>query len=118
MTVANVGALKSALEAMCAVLKQNNVPEEKIFDSKLVARELLVNALRHGGGSATFTFELRGGEIRICVKSENGFRPPQTSVCAEVVSERGRGLFLVDALAVRRDYSEESGICVTLLFER
>lgn len=107
-------ALKAALDKMCASFRDEAIPEGAVFDCKLVARELLSNALRYGGGSATLTFERSGDEIRISVKSAVEFEPPKTSVCSDVTAERGRGLYLVDALSAARLYSEEQGICVVV----
>ena len=105
-------ALKAALERMCSVLERDAVPENAVFDCKLVASELLSNALRYGGGHAAFTAEKQGGEVIIRVRSAKNFRPPDRVECSSVDAECGRGLFLVDALSASRTYSEEDGICV------
>ena len=105
-------ALKAALERMCAALERDAVPENAVFDCKLVASELLSNALRYGGGHAAFAAEKQGGEVVIRVRSANNFRPPDRAECSAVDAECGRGLFLVDALSASRTYSEEDGICV------
>lgn len=105
-------SLKAALAEMCAVFRDDSVPEGAVFDCKLVAKELLSNALRYGGGSARLKFERADNEIRISVKSAREFEPPKVSVCSDVTAERGRGLYLVDALSDARAYSKEEGICV------
>ncbi len=106
-------ALRAALQQMSRAFEKE-LSEETIFNSKLVATELLSNVLQHGGGRAKFRVERMGGEIRICVQCENAYRPPAKSVCADLLAERGRGLFLVDAYCERRTYSEEDGIVVFL----
>ena len=106
--------LGEALEKMCAALGQTRIPEEKLFDCKLVACELLSNALRYGGGRASLCAERREGEVVIRVRSTAGTRPPAQAECSDVGCERGRGLFLVDALTVSRTYSEEEGVCVVI----
>ncbi len=112
-------SLDEAVAKMCADFRNDAIPESAVFDCKLVARELLSNALRHGGGKAKFTVERAGGEIRISVKSAQDFVPPAVSVCSEVTAERGRGLFLVDSVSDRRLYSKEDGICVIVrIFEQ
>ena len=108
----DLNTLKTAIAQMCSVFRNDEIPEGAVFDCKLVAKELLSNALRYGGGSARFKFERSGDEIRISVKSANDFVPPKTSVCSEVTAERGRGLFLVDSVSTARRYSKEEGICV------
>lgn len=105
-------ALKAALRNMCIKFSLENVPEETLFDSKLVATELLSNVLQHGGGTAYFRAELHDGKIMLSVRSTNDFRPPEQSSCSEATAERGRGLFLVDTICEDRDYNERDGICV------
>lgn len=107
-------ALKEALQKMCAAFTAAQISEETVFNSKLVATELLSNVLQHGGGRARLRVERAGDEIRLCVQSENAYRPPEESSCADVFAERGRGLFLVDAYCERRLYSEREGITVYL----
>ena len=74
-------AMKEAVAAMRALLE--GASEDLVFESMLVARELITNALRYGGGRAYFTYDVEKGYLRIAVRSENGFRPP-----AEVPRER------------------------------
>ncbi len=107
-------ALKEALHLICAALFAENVPEGAVFDSKVVANELIVNALRYGGGRAYVSVQSGDGEIRIAVRGANAFRPPEKTECSAADAERGRGLFLVDALSLRRAYSDDEGIIVTL----
>ncbi len=106
-------ALRSALQQMCRAFEKE-LSEETVFNSRLVATELLSNVLQHGGGRAKFRVERAGGEIRISVQCENAYRPPEKSVNADLLSERGRGLFIVDAYCERRTYSEKDGITVFL----
>ena len=108
------GALKAALEAMCSALERAAVSENAVFDCKLVANELLVNALQYGGGCAAFSVRRDGNTLRISVRSEIAFCPPVTSTCSGADDERGRGLYLVDALSEARGYSDEEGICVVI----
>ncbi len=109
----NFTAIKEALEKMCLHLLDCSVPEERVFDSKVVASELLSNALKHGGGRARFCAELTEEGVLISVKSANYFCPPQASTCSSPSAEGGRGLFLVDAMGTRR-FSEEKGITVII----
>ena len=106
-------ALKSALNTMCARLDSEAVPQETVFRSKLIADELLSNAIRHGGGGAAFRVECDGGRITLCVKGTVPFRPPERSTCSPADAESGRGLFLVDHFG-KRGYSEEKGITVVI----
>ena len=113
VVVENFSALKCAVERMCTEFA-GTMPEGAVFNSKLVASELLANVLEHGSGKAEFSYAREGGEIRIRVHEEHGVRPPDTSVCAPVDAESGRGLFLVDSLSIRRSFSEQEGVCVVI----
>ncbi len=112
--VDDFNALHSALARMCAALQAEAVSEDAVFNCRLVANELLVNALEYGGGSAAFSVRREGDTLRISVRSAVAFRPPETPVCSDLTAERGRGLFLVDALSEAREYSEREGICVVV----
>ncbi len=115
MIIEDYKSMRGALEEMCRTLRTvPGMTETALFDSRLIATELLSNVLRHGGGRALFAFACEGGEVRITVRDENKFRPPETSEPATVTAESGRGLFLVDALSEKRDYTEECGIRVVL----
>lgn len=110
--ITTYGALKEAWACISADLE--GLPEGLVFDSRLALCELVVNALRYGGGRAFVHAERRGGEVLISVRSENGYRPPERSQCPSAESERGRGLFLVDALCAVREFSEEEGVRIVL----
>lgn len=107
-------ALRDALHSLEDSLTRAEIPEDIVFAGKLVADELLSNVLQHGGGRAYFTALLQGDEIALFVKCENEFCPPEKSTLADPFAESGRGLFLVDALCVRREYSREEGVKVYL----
>lgn len=107
-------ALKTALDTLCTGLLQQNVPQETVFDSKLVANELLSNALRHGGGKAFFSVDVDGDTISLSVRSLHTFRPPDESIPASLESESGRGLYLVDRIVETRGYSEDRGTSVII----
>lgn len=116
--IEDYNALKSALQNMCIQFSCENVPEETLFNSKLVAMELLSNVLQHGGGRAYFRAEISDGRITLSVRSTNDFRPPEQSNCSDTMAERGRGLFLVDAICEDREYNEKDGICVHIKIHR
>lgn len=107
-------ALKAALNTFCKRLAQIDIPQETVFDSKLVADELLSNALQHGGGKAYFSVDVDGDIISLSVRSLHAFRPPEKSVLASRESESGRGLFIVDRIVETRRYSEEGGTSVII----
>ena len=107
-------ALKDALQRMCDALLAVQVPPDLVFDSKVVASELIANVLQHGSGRAIFTVERQDDAVVLHVRGGGTFCPPETSVCPDVTAERGRGLFLVDALCSERCFSDEEGVGVVL----
>lgn len=113
--VADYKGLGAALEDLCAFLE--GLPEAVVFDSKLVAMELLSNVLQHGGGRATFSYVREGNEIKMSVRGERDFRPPEHPILVPQSAERGRGLYIVDRLVSRRFYSPEEGTVVILKVE-
>lgn len=113
----NYNALRYALRKMCEAF-EDDMSDEALFDCKLVANELLSNVLQHGGQRAYFRATLAGDEVTISVRSEHAYRPPVTSVCADTMQECGRGLFLIDTLCVRREYSDREGISVVIKIEK
>lgn len=110
----NYNALKAALNTLCTRLTQKDVPQETVYESKLVADELLSNALRHGGGKAYFSVCLDGDMISLSVRSLHAFRPPDESVLVNREAENGRGLYIVDRIVETRGYSEEGGTSVVI----
>ncbi len=109
--IESFAALKETLRKVCE--KMDGVPESIMFDCKLVIDELVSNVLRHGGGRAYLKVE-KTDLIKISVRGENLFRPPEKSTLSPADAERGRGLYLVDALVSSRTYSEEDGITVII----
>ena len=107
-------ALKAALNSLCRGLSERDIPQETVYDSKLVADELLSNALRHGGGKAYFSVDVEEDMISLSVRSVHAFRPPDKSILSGREAEHGRGLYIVDALVETRRYSEEGGTSVVI----
>lgn len=116
-SIGDFNALRCALHEMCRRFSAEFIPEDALFKVRLVADELLSNVLQHGGGRATLRAERVGDEIRLFVRGENEYRPPEESAPADVFSERGRGLFLVDSFCEKREYSEADGVCVLIRIE-
>ena len=110
--------LKSALHNLCRGLREFNVPQDAVCDSKLVADELVSNALQHGGGKAYLTVEVTEDLISLRVKGAYAFSPPDETMMVKVDAERGRGLYIIDALVETRESSFDGGTFVTIRFER
>lgn len=111
--IGDYNALRKALHEMCLSLSAEKISEDALFQTRLVADELLSNVLQHGGGRAYLRAEREGDTIALSVRGSAGFCPPEESALPkDLFAERGRGLFLVDSICIRREYSEEEGIRV------
>ena len=116
LTVKDYQTMRDALARLCEYLSENQVPRESLFTSRLVASELVGNVLRHSEGEARVCLEVKEGFIELVVFSSVHFVPPQKSVCAEVFSEHGRGLFIVDKVCEERSFTEDGGILAKIKF--
>ncbi len=110
----NYADFKAAIAQLCDFLSAQKISEEQIFDSKLIAHELLGNVLQHSGGSAKLSVELTEGHIHLSVQAERVFRPPTVGNCPNCDAERGRGLFLVDSVSAARSFTEDGKILVRI----
>ncbi len=109
--------LKRALEELTAFLSAHEVAEAQVFDSRLVAHELIGNVLEHAGGVAQLGVEVNGGYIHIAVRTENSYRPKGKATCPSGMQERGRGLYLVEQLTVEQEYTDE-GVFVRIAVKK
>jgi anti-sigma regulatory factor (Ser/Thr protein kinase) len=112
--VQDMQSLKQAVDELCAYLNGEGVGRERIFDSRLVANELLGNVLKHAQATASMSFFVCEGHIHITVSSSKSFTPPLKSVCSDTSAEHGRGLFLVDSVCVERTTTQDGGIAVRI----
>ncbi len=110
--IKNYAEFQSAMERLCAFLAEREISEEKVFDSRLVAHELVGNALQHAQGGASLEVELLGERIRITVRGEEVFCPPDKRACPQCFAERGRGIFLVDSVCEERIFTADGAILV------
>ena len=76
MEVKNFEALKEEMKEICDFLAESDVPEDSVFDSKLVVSELVSNVLQHSDGVASLESEIRGEFIELKVRSSVRFCPP------------------------------------------
>ncbi len=104
--VKNYDDLHRAVEMLSAFLSEQKLSAEKVFDGKLVAVELLGNALQHSGCGAVFQAEIVEDCLRLIIRGEKIFCPPTDSQCPQCYEERGRGLYLIDSLCERRSYKD------------
>jgi anti-sigma regulatory factor (Ser/Thr protein kinase) len=71
--------------------------EERIDDVRLVASELVTNAVRHVGSELTVTLSQAAGRLRVAVADAGTECPSVVSAAATAAS--GRGLKLVQAVS-------------------
>lgn len=116
--VTNSAMLQAALEELTSFLDEMGIDGERIFDSKLVACELLGNVLRHTDSETELRGEVKDGHIELKITSNSPFKAPKKIVCSDVFCECGRGLFLVNELCEGQIFSETDGIRVRLRMEK
>ncbi len=116
--VENPAALSEALQQLTEFLTQAGISGERIFDSKLVACELMQNVLRHTESTTELRGEIKDGHIELKIFSSVPFEPPKKIYCSDVLSEHGRGLFLVNELCEGQIFSEADGIRVKLKMQK
>ncbi len=107
-------SLQEAIESVNRILLEHDVPDERVFDARLVMSELVGNVLRHAKTTATLGVEISGAFLKIHVRSGVPFVPPTVSKKAEVFAESGRGLFLVDSVSEERSCTEDGQISVRI----
>lgn len=83
--------------------------------AELIVSEMLGNVARHTPGPATVTLEWKGDVVVVHVSDEGPhFTLPAADVVADVFAERGRGIFLMRAMATNLTVEPKgSGNCVT-----
>ena len=108
--IKDYATLQEGIDKLCVFLAQENVPSDCIFDSKLVAYELLGNVLKHADGKATLYCEIKEAFVELKICTGVVFSLPKDKVCPDATAEHGRGLFLVNAVCEGRFYEEEDGI--------
>ena len=112
--VNDFASLQTALDGLCQFLAEWGVAQEKGFDCKLVACELVGNVLKYTNGRAGLQAEVLNGCVRLKALSESFFKLPETIVCSGLYAEGGRGLFLVNSLCEGQIVAEEDGIVATI----
>lgn len=112
--VNDIATMHDAINALCRYLETHGVTPDCVFDSKLVASELIGNVLRHTNDGATVKGEIKDGYFELRVYSAVAFVPPAISRKADVYAEHGRGLFLVDSVCEERTVGDEGSILVRI----
>ncbi len=108
--------MKDAIARFCLFLTEKKVPSERVFDSRLIASELLGNVLRHSDGKAKLQGGVKDGFVEVTVYSSVVYVPPKISKNADVLAENGRGLYLIDSLCAERTVTPDGGILVKIKY--
>jgi anti-sigma regulatory factor (Ser/Thr protein kinase) len=80
---------------------RHRVPDAVVDDTKLVATELVNNAVIHGEGRITLRAEVRVDAVRVEVVDEGTGKAPKIRRQARTGDPGGRGLRIVEAVAMR-----------------
>ena len=113
----NINDMNAELEKFLGFLQARGADDDALFDSRLVACELITNALRHGGGRATFTGSLNGGLIEITVGAVNATGMIRVPDLPSVLAESGRGLYIVNAVSKGNVCISDGIVTVKLAFK-
>ena len=111
--IINYATLRRAVDELCDFLFTQNVAPDRVFDSKLVAYELLGNVLKHADGNAKLDFELTPEFVELKIATAEVFFPVKKETCSDVYAESGRGLFLVDRVS-ERFITEDGGLLIRI----
>ena len=108
--ITDYNSLQAALDKLCQFLEEWKVEQEKIFDCKLVACELVGNVLKYAKGDAGLRIKISEGFAQLKALSKSFFELPEKIVCSDWYAESGRGLFLVKSLCDGEIAAEIDGI--------
>ncbi len=112
--VNDLRTLRAALDRFCQFLKDEDVCEESIFDSRLVLSELAGNVLRHTESTARIRCGIVDGKVQVEVSSATAFCPPEKPCLPAAEAESGRGLYLVKEIGELCSATAEGGIRVVI----
>ena len=112
--IENYASLQEAVESLCNFLLEQGISKDYVFDSKLVAFELLGNVLKHADGKAKLQCRLVEKFVEMKIYTQEAFTLPENKSCPEAMAEHGRGLFLVNAVCQERFFMDEDGIRVQI----
>lgn len=98
-TVGAIGVMNEKLRRFIEYMESENVDDDAVFDSRLVSCELITNALRHCGSAALFCGTVNDDDVVISVRAENPCGAIKVPSLPDVLSESGRGLYIVNAIS-------------------
>jgi anti-sigma regulatory factor (Ser/Thr protein kinase) len=98
---ASAGYARPARRAVADLCATGQLGPDVCDAAALLTTELVMNAIEHGGGTAVLDAELLDGTLRVSVTDDDPVIPEPRRAPDPLDSERGRGLFLVAAMATR-----------------
>jgi anti-sigma regulatory factor (Ser/Thr protein kinase) len=109
-TAESGAAARRVVREVCA---SAHVSDEVCDTALLLVNELVVNAIEHAGGSPLLRVAVEHRVLRLEVADPSPRLPrapePRSGLVERGLAERGRGLFLVDALAAGWGADREPG---------
>lgn len=97
--VRQVAASAAFAERLVSELARCGYAPEAILNAEIVLAELVGNLVRHAPGEATFVIDGRPGHVVLHVLDDGPGYRFLSRLPTDTFSERGRGLFLISALA-------------------
>lgn len=83
---------------LVALLRGWDISSDDVDDAALLVTELVTNAIEHGKGAVTVQLSVLSGVLHVAVTDHGAHIPHQLE--ADLDAEGGRGLWLVEAVAV------------------
>lgn len=96
--VDDIKKMNACLKPFLDYLRECNVDDDDVFDSRLVSCELIANVIKHLGEEAEFSGTLNGDSIIITVSSANTDCKKLSAGLPDVFAESGRGLYIIKAI--------------------
>lgn len=106
--------LNARLNCFIDYLENFGVDDDGVFYSRLVACELLTNALRHSGGTACFSGLFSDGDVVITVRTDKAVDGLKIPSLPDALQESGRGLYIINAVSDGNVVFEGGNVTVTL----
>ena len=111
--IINYETLRRAVDELCDFLFAQNVRADSVFDSRLVAYEMLGNVIKHADGNAKLDFGVTPEFVELKIVTAEIFFPVKRENCSDVYAESGRGIYLVDRMA-ERFLTDDGGILIRI----
>lgn len=112
--VSDIKNMNAAMQDFAEFLKDGDVCEDDVFDSRLVGCELISNVLRHCGEKAVFSGVITGDEIIINVASVNSGGFVLRPALPDVFAESGRGLYIINEVSGGNIRMDDNAVIVTI----